>query len=93
MGPSFVFQQDIDPKHTSWLFKGFLTKKESDGLLCQMTWPPQSLDLNSTEMVWAELERRAKVKQPTSAQFMWELLPDCWKSVPVEVGSGPHEAG
>jgi hypothetical protein len=52
-----------------------LTKKESDGVLHQMTWPPQSPDLNPIEMVWDELDRRVKEKQPTSAQHMWELLP------------------
>ncbi|CAJ0921749.1 unnamed protein product [Ranitomeya imitator] len=31
---------DNDPKHTSRLCKGNLTKKESDGVLRQMTWPP-----------------------------------------------------
>ena len=31
VGLSFVFQQDNDPKHTSRLCKGYLTKKESDG--------------------------------------------------------------
>ncbi|CAJ0933412.1 unnamed protein product [Ranitomeya imitator] len=41
VGPSFIFQQDNDPKHTSRLCKGYLTKKESDGVLHQMTRPPQ----------------------------------------------------
>ena len=44
VGPSFIFQQDNDPKHTSRLCKSYLTKKESDGVLRQMTWPPQSPD-------------------------------------------------
>uniref|UniRef100_A0A4W5RYB2 Dynactin subunit 1 n=1 Tax=Hucho hucho TaxID=62062 RepID=A0A4W5RYB2_9TELE len=52
-------------------------KKESDGVLHQMTWPPQSPDLNPIEMVWYELDRRGQEKQPTSAQHMWELLQDC----------------
>jgi hypothetical protein len=49
-----------------------------------MTWPPQSPDLKPTEMVWDELDRRVKEKQPTSAQYMWKLIQDCWKSNPGE---------
>ena len=37
-------------------------------------------------MVWDELDRRVKEKQPTSAQHMWELLQDYWKSIPCEAG-------
>ena len=50
----------------------------------QMIWPPQSSDLNPIAMVWHELDRKVKEKQPTSAQHMWELLLDCWKIIPVE---------
>ena len=71
-------------QHTSRLCKGYLTKKESDGVLHQMTWPPQSPDLNPIEMVWDELDSRVKEKQPTSAQHMWEILQDYWKSIPRE---------
>ena len=78
VGLSFVFQQDNDPKHMSRLCKGYLTK-ESDGVLHQMTWPPQSPDLNPIEMVLDESDHCVKEKQPTSAQHMWELLQDCWK--------------
>uniref|UniRef100_A0AAZ3NZI7 Tc1-like transposase DDE domain-containing protein n=1 Tax=Oncorhynchus tshawytscha TaxID=74940 RepID=A0AAZ3NZI7_ONCTS len=73
-------------QHTSRLCKGYLTKKESDGLLHQMTWPPQSPNLNPIEMVWDELDHTVKEKQPTSDQHMWELLQDCWKSIPGEAG-------
>ena len=39
-------------KHTSRLCKGYLTKNVSDGVIHQMTWPPQSPDLNPIEMVF-----------------------------------------
>ena len=86
VGLSFVFQQDNAPKHTTMLCNGYLTMKESDGVLHQMTWPPQSHDLNPVAMVWDELDCRVKEKQPISAQHMWELLQDCWKSIPGEAG-------
>ena len=71
-------------QHTSRLCKGYLTNKKSDGVLHKMTWPPQSPDLNPIDMVWDELDRRVKEKQPR-AQHMWELLQDCWKTFPVKL--------
>ena len=85
VGLSFVFQQDNYPTHLQ-VCKGDMTKKKSDGVLHQMTWPPQSPNLNPIEMVWDELDRRVKEKQPTSAQNMWEILQDCWKSILGEAG-------
>jgi transposase len=62
-------------QHTSRLCKGYLTK-ESDGVLHQMTWPTQSPDLNPIEIVWDELDKRVKEKQPTSAhQDHWKIIP------------------
>jgi hypothetical protein len=54
--------------HTSRL------RKESDGVLHQMTWSPQSPYLNPTKMVYDELDCNVKEKQSTSAQHMWEFL-------------------
>ena len=58
-----------------------MTKKESDGVLRQMTWPPQSPDLNPMEMVWDEMDHRVKAKGPTSAKHLWEFLQDYWKTI------------
>ena len=67
--------------NTFRLCKGYLTKKQSDGVMRQMTWPPQSPHLNPMEMIWDEMDCRVKAKGPTSAQHLWELLQDCWKTI------------
>ena len=54
-------------------------------MLHQMTWPPQSPDINPIEMVWDELDRRAKEKQPTSTQHMWELFKTVGKAFQVKL--------
>jgi hypothetical protein len=36
-------------------------------------------------MVWDELHRRVKEKQPTSAQHMWELLQNVEKAFQVKL--------
>ena len=51
-------------------------------MLHQLTWPLQSPNLNQIEMVWDELDFEVKAKQQTSANHLWELLQDCWKTTP-----------
>ena len=46
-----------------------------------MEWPEQSPDLNPIELVWDELDRRVKAKQPTSTTHLWELLQECWEEL------------
>jgi hypothetical protein len=55
---------------------------ESGEELHQMTWPPQSPNLNPIELVWDELDCRVKEKQQN--KYVWELLQDCGKSIPGE---------
>ena len=86
LGNCHLFFNRTMTQHTSRLCKGYLTKKESDGVLHQMTWPPHSPALNPIEMVWDETDCKVKEKQTTSAQHMWELLQDCWKNIPGEAG-------
>jgi hypothetical protein len=82
----YLFFNRTMTQHSSRLCKGYLTKKESDEVLHQMTWPPQSLDLNQIELVRDESDHRMKEKQSTRDQHMWELLQGCWKSIPGEAG-------
>ncbi|XP_064844865.1 transmembrane protease serine 9-like isoform X1 [Oncorhynchus masou masou] len=80
-------------QQTSRLCKGYLTNKESDGVPHQMTWPPQSPNLNQIEIVWDESDRKVNKKQPTSAQLMqpnaaqWTVILGRLK----QNGSNPNE--
>ena len=56
-----------------------MIKKESDGVLHQMTWAPQSPYLNPIEMVWAELDRR--VKEQVLSQQVLSICGNSFKTV------------
>ncbi|MDW1631377.1 transposase, partial [Vibrio sp. Y176] len=81
VGQRFTLQQDNDPKHTSKLCQRYLAKKEEEGTLRMMTWPAQSPDLNPIELVWDELDRKVKNKQPTSAANLYEMLTEAWEEI------------
>ena len=46
-----------------------------------MSWPVQSADLNPVELVWDELERKVRAKQPISAAQLWQFLQESWKEL------------
>ena len=71
VGKGFIMQPDNNLKHSSHYCQNYLKKKEKEKELKIMTWPPQSPDLNPIELVWAEMDRRVKAKQPTSADHLW----------------------
>ena len=72
--------------HTSRLCKYYLIKKESDGVLHQMTWPPQSPDLDQIGMSWTAEWRKSSqqvlsiVGTPSrllEKHSRWSWLRDC----------------
>jgi hypothetical protein len=81
VGQGFIPQQDNDPEHTSRLCHNYLRRKEQDGSLQIMEWPAQSPDLDPIQLVWDELCRRMKVKQPTCTTHLWELRKQCWEGI------------
>ena len=56
--------------------KDYLERKENQGQLRLMEWPPQSPDLNIIEAVWDYLERKKLEKQPTTEEVLWHVLSD-----------------
>ena len=69
-------------QHTSRRSNGYLTKKESDGVLHPMTWPPQSPDLNriEMEMSWTAEWRKSRqqVLSICGISFTTEHSRWCW---------------
>ncbi len=43
-----------------------------------MSWLVQSAILNPIELLWDELDRKVRAKQPTSAAHLWQLLQESW---------------
>ena len=70
--------QDNDPKHTSKLCQRYIKSKKEQYVLQLMSWPTQSVDLNTIELVWDELDQKVIDKQPTSTAHLLQFLQECW---------------
>lgn len=83
IGKGFVFQEDNDPKHSSKYCRNYLNKKEKDGILRRMIWPPQSPDLNPIELLWDALDRsvRSSKRGIRNIAELWNCLEINWKSL------------
>ena len=95
---AFVFSRTMT-QHTSRLCKAYFTKKESDRVLHQLTWPPPSHDLNPIEMVWDESVSRVKAANKCSAYVgtpsrllekhsRWSWLRECQEVQSCHQGKG-----
>ena len=82
--PNFIFQHDNNPNHTAKKVKDYIQRKENQGQLQLMEWPPQSPEhnLNINEAVWNHLDRKKLEKQPTTAEELWDALLNAWNNIP-----------
>ena len=70
-----VLMQDNNPKHTSKLCQRNIKSREEQPVLQLMSW---SADLNPIELVWDELNRKVRAKQPTGAAYLLQILQESW---------------
>ncbi|KAJ8885404.1 hypothetical protein PR048_011601 [Dryococelus australis] len=58
----------------------------------RLDWPARNPDLNPTEHLWDELDRRVRARQarPKSIAQLMEWLPEEWQRIPVDVLSFPY---
>ena len=82
LGRKFVFQQDIDPKHSSKLCTNYVQQKERQGVLQIMKWPPQSPNLSPIELAWDELDRRVRAQYARNEKKLFEALKTEWLHLP-----------
>ncbi|CDQ65747.1 unnamed protein product [Oncorhynchus mykiss] len=81
LGCKWVFQMDNDPKHTSKAVAKCLKDNK-------VKWPSQSPDLNSIDILWAELKKRVRARKPTNLTQLHQLCQEEWAKInPFIVGS------
>lgn len=77
---NFIFSQDNDPKHTARNTRLFLLYNARR----QLKTPPQSPDLNPIEHLWAEVERRIRLRDIRNREHLKSVLKEVWNEINEE---------
>lgn len=72
-----VFQQDNAPPHRCDIVKSWIEGKD----IKQITWPPQSPDMNIIEHIWNELKFRLRGRVYKDREKLWKDLQREWKLI------------
>ena len=73
----FIFQQDLDPKHTSPAPTDFFKENRIEVL----EWSPQSADISPIENLWALVDWAVPLSERTSIPRFWAALQKTWYSM------------
>jgi hypothetical protein len=76
----FVFQQDLDPKHTAPAPRNFFEENNIDVL----DWSPQSQDLNIIEHGWEYLDTHVPTTARTNKISFMKALRETWDQLPQD---------
>ncbi|XP_054617690.1 3-keto-steroid reductase isoform X2 [Dunckerocampus dactyliophorus] len=72
--PTWLLQQDNDPKHTSKSTSEWLKKNKMKTL----EWPSQSPDLNPIGMLWHDLKKALHAGKPSNVAELLQFCKDEW---------------
>jgi hypothetical protein len=79
---NFIFQQNNDRAYTALRSMNFLARHRIKVLI----WPPNSLDLNLIEHVWAYIKRELDQypESPRDLDELWRRVEGSWKEIPMD---------
>jgi hypothetical protein len=80
IGDRFVFQQDLDPKHTAPASRDYFEENN----IIVLKWSPQSPDMNIIENAWDYLENHVPVSARTNKLRFFEALKETWDQMPKD---------
>ncbi len=81
IGDRFVFQQDLDSKHTAPAARDFFAEND----VRQAPWAPQSLDANPIENLWSILDAVVAISECVSKARFFALFQQCWYDLGKEL--------
>lgn len=87
-GENYYFQQDNDPKHTSFVCRDFL----ADNFIKVLDWPAQSPDLNPIENLWSILNYKTKERKVNNREQLFDCLQKAWGELPNDILSALVES-
>jgi transposase len=77
LGRKWVFQMNMNPKHTSKVVAKWL----KDNKIKVLEWPSQSPELNTIDNLWAELKKRVRARRPTNLTQLHQLCQEEWAKI------------
>ena len=79
---NIIFQQDYDPKHTSWHAQTWF----KDHAVKVLPWAPSSPDMNIIEHAWDLVDQRLHAwgTLPSNLEELWIALKEEWEKLDLE---------